>query len=812
MAIYKYKRINASVDKDKTTVNNNDTAFYTEDKNTASLQLFITWNNKPFDLNNTSMKPVLDLFHQDQSIWIDEPLDVIDAGTGVLQYTIPEKVIKHAGNVSAKLFLKNEKESVHVANFGFVIKDSGVESAVEKEISVNLVEDSVKKIVKENAIDLLGDNFKSEVFNSFQTYVTENVEEFKGPKGDTGERGPKGMDGLRGPKGNTGEKGDQGERGPQGVRGEKGDQGERGEQGPQGLPGNDGEIGEQGPKGERGERGPKGDPAGQSYYTSVSDLGAIGNGTDLNTELFNKLSPSKTYYVPSGTFKTEVIPEGYFFGEGQIRYWNEDIPLSKSVPQKVKVNMNKTIAERYQNFIVGQNAGKSLNDSTYAITGVGYNVLKTSETGRRLTAVGKGAMSNLKGGYSSVAYGADALGQGTYSQRNVAIGDNALKWGGVTDAIATLHDYWLTTGSDNFINANFLSKYPNVWSHLGSESKPATELYPTSDEDYVENVAVGRNALLHQMKGSFNTAVGYNSQAHTMTGIQNTSVGNRTLRDNIAGTQNSAFGNESLSNNITGTYNTAAGANALQLTLHGGYNSAFGYGAMRNFLDDKNKNTEDTNKNGVRNTAIGVQSMQDGKNASYSTFVGTYSGQNVQSNYNVGIGAAAMQDLTTGQSNVGLGSYANRAVVTGNNNVAIGYSAGPGADYSNTVSLGYNVHAKGNNQIQIGDASHTVYTASAIQTNSDRNLKNNINNTKLGLDFIKNLRPVDYFYNGSDTQRHGFIAQEVVENESFGGVEKNNDGTYTMAYSELIAPMVKAIQDQQETIENLQKEIEKLKR
>lgn len=138
-----------------------------------------------------------------------------------------------------------------------------------------------------------------------------------------------------------------------------------------------------------------------------------------------------------------------------------------------------------------------------------------------------------------------------------------------------------------------------------------------------------------------------------------------------------------------------------------------------------------------------------------------------------------------------------------------------GGDNSNTVSLGHNVHAKGSNQIQIGDDSHTVYTAAAIQTNSDRNLKENINNTKLGLEFIKSLRPVDYNYNDSDIQRHGFIAQEVAENKDFGGVSVNAKGTdeetYTMAYTELIAPMVKAIQDQQVMIEELQEEIKQLK-
>lgn len=752
-----------------------------------------------------------------------------------------------------------------------------IDIALIKDTMVEIVKDNAMEVINDDFKSELTTGLQNYVLeNSNQFKGSDGVQGPKGDKGDRGERGPEGPTGksftysdftesqlalLKGPKGDKGDKGDRGLQGIQGIQGEpgangangkdgatgpqgpKGDTGEQGpkgekgdtgavvfdeltpeqvnqlkgpqgDQGEQGIQGLQGEQGPQGPIGPKGDKGDKGD-TGQSYYTDISLVGAVNDGEDDNTELFQSFTDDKTYYVPKGTYKTTVIPAGSFFGEGEILYQDEIIPLSKSVPQKVRVNMSKTSVERYQNFVAGQNAGTKLDENTYGITGIGYSVFKNNETGRRLTAFGKGAMSNFVGGYSSVAFGADALGQGTYTNRNVAIGDNALKWGGVTDAIATLHDYWLTTGNDNFINANFLSKYPDVWSLLGSETTPATDLYPTNDEDYVENVAVGRNALLHQMKGSQNTAVGYNSQAHTMRGSQNTSIGNRSLRDNLAGERNSAFGNEALSSNLTGQDNVAFGANTLQSVLHAVNNTAIGFGAMRNFSDSLNKNTTETKTKGQRNTAIGTQAMYDGKNASYSTFIGSYAGQVVEGDWNVGIGAASSQSLTTGKSNVGIGSYSNRAVVTGSSNVSIGYSAGPGGDYSNTVSLGHNVHAKGSNQIQIGDDSHTVYTAAAIQTNSDRNLKENINDTSLGLEFIKNLRPVDYNYNNSDIQRHGFIAQEVAENEDFGGVSVNAKGTeeetYTMAYTELIAPMVKAIQDQQVMIEELQEEVKQLK-
>src|SRR5699024_8230438 len=142
-----------------------------------------------------------------------------------------------------------------------------------------------------------------------------------------------------------------------------------------------------------------------------------------------------------------------------------------------------------------------------------------------------------------------------------------------------------------------------------------------------------------------------------------------------------------LTNNITGQDNVAFGGNVLQQTLHASNNTAIGYGAMHFFDDSKNKNNEDTFTKGYRNTAIGTQAMQDGKNAAYSTFLGSYAGRYVEGDYNVGLGASSMYNLTTGQQNVGVGGNTNQEVVTGSNNVAIGYSAGPNNDNSNTVSI-----------------------------------------------------------------------------------------------------------------------------
>ena len=194
--------------------------FYTEDKNSASIRLFVNWHDRPVNFSNTNLKPVLDLFHSDGSIWLDEELNIVIAEEGIVQYKIPENVIAHAGTIKAKLFLRDDKQSVHVANFKFNITSSGVEDSIAKEISVNIVDDAVRRIVKENAIELLGSDFEERLNRDVVNHLESNPELFKGeqgPQGIQGEKGDTGSQGIQGEKGEKGDKGDKGKDGQDGV-------------------------------------------------------------------------------------------------------------------------------------------------------------------------------------------------------------------------------------------------------------------------------------------------------------------------------------------------------------------------------------------------------------------------------------------------------------------------------------------------------------------------------------------------------------------------------------------------------------------
>ena len=90
-------------------------------------------------------------------------------------------------------------------------------------------------------------------------------------------------------------------------------------------------------------------------------------------------------------------------------------------------------------------------------------------------------------------------------------------------------------------------------------------------------------------------------------------------------------------------------------------------------------------------------------------------------------------------------------------------------------------------------------------------------------DFIMNLKPFVYKWDAPDydSQFHrGFGAQQVestldsLNMYDYGVVTIPNEseGIWGLNYTEIIAPLVKVVQNQQKAIEQLEAEIERLKR
>jgi len=316
---------------------------------------------------------------------------------------------------------------------------------------------------------------------------------------------------------------------------------------------------------------------------------------------------------------------------------------------------------------------------------------------------------------------------------------------------------------------------------------------------------------------SSNTFLGYASGNLTTTGANNTFVGraagfyNSTGGDNtylghyagFASTTPSgsvAIGRSSLQSNTTGTWNTSIGAYSIYSNTTGVGNSSLGYYTLY------------TNTTGSGNAAVGYRALES----------------NTTGGYNVALGNYALSSNTTGNHNIGIGHQSGNT--TGSRNVIIGYYSNSG-DYNDAVAIGSFSTNTASNQIRLGDAYIASIGGYQDWTNiSDGRFKDNIREDVAGLDFIKQLRPVSYNLNAEaldaflgvkreenkqsrlqPDRRTGFIAQEVEQTVNSGGfiftgvdAAKGEKDTYGIQYGQFVVPLVKAVQELSEKVDQQQ--------
>ena len=106
----------------------------------------------------------------------------------------------------------------------------------------------------------------------------------------------------------------------------------------------------------------------------------------------------------------------------------------------------------------------------------------------------------------------------------------------------------------------------------------------------------------------------------------------------------------------------------------------------------------------------------------------------------------------------------------------------------------------------------TSNTATAFNTSSDYRLKENIQPLENGLERLNNLKPVKFDWKEDGTSSEGFMAHEAQEvfPDAVTG-EKDGEEMQGMDYGRITPLLVKAIQEQQEQIEQLKTEIQTLK-
>jgi len=339
----------------------------------------------------------------------------------------------------------------------------------------------------------------------------------------------------------------------------------------------------------------------------------------------------------------------------------------------------------------------------------------------------------------------------------------------------------------------------------------------------IANTAVGANALQNLKDGNHNVAIGPESLEANTSGSNNTVVGSNAMEHNTTGADNTAVGMDALNQNTTGERNIAIGNNALAKNLEANYNISIGVlSQYSNTSGTRNISIGDAasyhNESGIDNVSIGNSALFLNKN-NRNTAVGSFAQyENVTGGDNVAIGYQSLYSNSSGNSNTAIGKQAGYDLNTASNyNTFVGWLANTtsGTIINNATAIGSGAIVNASNTIQLGNTSVTnLYHFGTIGTASDKRLKENISQTKYGLNSLLRLNPVDYTLKASGNNQIGFIAQELMEiipeavSGKEGDLEKGE--ILSVSYSTLIPVLTKAIQQQQEQIEEQNTLIEAL--
>jgi hypothetical protein len=317
------------------------------------------------------------------------------------------------------------------------------------------------------------------------------------------------------------------------------------------------------------------------------------------------------------------------------------------------------------------------------------------------------------------------------------------------------------------------------------------------------------DTLIHTY-GSGNFFAGTNAGNLTMTGNNNTAIGYAALSSNTLGRDNTAIGYEALHSNSSsvGYRNTAVGSNALFSHRGGDSNTAVGFAALYSDTGSEENTAVGNNalyyNTGEHNTAVGHSAL-------LSNTTGTQ---------NTAIGRGALS-ATTGYRNTAIGAGAGNGDIdniNGNLNTFLGSFTGVSlSGLTNATAVGYGAIVDASNHVRIGNTDVTQIGGQVAWSNlSDVREKKDINDIGYGLNFIKQLRPVQFrMKNGNDRIDYGFIAQDIEAllgtNYNVLGIGGDPDRMLSLRYTDFIAPMVKAMQEQQAQIDAQKAMIEELK-
>ena len=446
-------------------------------------------------------------------------------------------------------------------------------------------------------------------------------------------------------------------------------------------------------------------------------------------------------------------------------------------------------------------------------------------TGNENTSIGYYSMTSNTDGKQNCSVGTSALGSNTVGEVNTTLGYAAAYTnvaGSRLTAIGAFSQRYAdsTTTPTNKTNVSVgyssLRGSTTASNNTGNDNTAIGTYSLESNTSGNGGVALGTGCLGKNSTADYNVAAGYYALYNATSGGGNVAVGRQSLYELVDGETNTAVGYRAAAKTTSGTGNVAIGFDPLYENVSGSTNIAIGYQCLGAATTVSN------------NIAIGTQALQD-VTCGDNTAVGGYAlrnlvgtgDANVTSGLNTALGYAAGNNTTNVQKNTLIGAYAGYFGFDGVNQTA-------NPNYDNVTCLGYDSNCSGDDQVMLGENFTSTFAWGAVQNRSDERDKTDIRDTLLGLDFIKSLRPVDfrwdyredYFDRDPETNEitavtkdgsrkrnryhHGLIAQEVKSASDslsidFAGYQdhKVNGGgdVLSIGYTELIAPMVKAMQE-----------------
>jgi hypothetical protein len=309
----------------------------------------------------------------------------------------------------------------------------------------------------------------------------------------------------------------------------------------------------------------------------------------------------------------------------------------------------------------------------------------------------------------------------------------------------------------------------------------------------------------HPTYGLANTATGYYSLTQHSSPLYSSAHGAYAMYWDLSA-KSSAYGAYALYFNYYwgGAENTAVGASAMGYSLVGSRNSAAGHEALYNNWESYN-------------TAVGSRALY---------FIG--------GGYNVGLGY-----------NAGISSLGNNCTFIGTSTANFNSTSVP---YTNTTIIHSETYASDiSNEIRCGNALNSTSVGNSgligFTSVSDRRIKKNIRENIPGLAFITKLAPVTYNLDinsykkltnyravkSEDSNKNrltgqenivltGFLAQDVESaaksiNYEASAVNKpqNANDLYSLRYTDLVVPLVKAVQELDMKDKALREKVVKLK-